>query len=328
MAVAAQKDTRRIHMSIIGNKEASGAGSPITLTPEQEAHIATLPFEEIKNYLRECAAEQNIIDLDSQGGVSMPSRPTPLTSAERVEVNVNGQTHVKIAEWRTSDGDLGRKLAVDAAQKAAIAEAMGATQQTPEERAAAAAAAVSPFKNLVYDPIAKRYRAQDGTFLSDAQAQQLVKESSVAGVELARQTELELKFKRGEITSDQYLRESGAVDRVLDQREVQSWSDATTEATAEGGPLEDWPGSPDGVLLERLGKKIEELGLENAQNKVSALAEAWSALRAEMEESEDAKAMSEYEKELAACTSREQIDEVQQRYFAGRTNLGRSIWNS
>ena len=57
-------------MSIIGNKEASGAGSPITLTPEQEAHVATLPFEEIKNYLRECAAEQNIIDLDSQGGLN------------------------------------------------------------------------------------------------------------------------------------------------------------------------------------------------------------------------------------------------------------------
>jgi hypothetical protein len=308
-------------MAIIPPNSHAGSGASFELNAEQNKVASGLNFEELKEYLRACAAEANVIDYDARTGeVSAPSRPTPPTTAETVKFAINGKEVVRVAEWRTSDGEAGRQLAINAAQSAALREAMGGQTQHQDEP--------DTFQGVIFDTVSSRYRdGKTGAFLSDADAKRLIQQSTVDGRELARQSELELRFKRGEITSEQYLRESGAVERVLEAREIQSWTEATEAAIAEGGPLEDWPGSSDGVLLERLGKKIEELGLENCQNRISALAEAWSALKEEIQAAEESKVMTEYEKELAACTSRQQIDEVQQRYFHNRTNLGRSIWN-
>jgi hypothetical protein len=99
--------------------------------------------------------------------------------------------------------------------------------------------------------------------------------------EIAAKVELELKFKRGEITTEQYLNESGAVGNYLreqgidleslrsttDQHFEQSWADATDEFlnSPEGSA---WPGGPN---LKVMGDLLAANNLESADDKVGAL---------------------------------------------------------
>jgi len=111
-----------------------------------------------------------------------------------------------------------------------------------------------------------------------------------------RQADLELKFKRNEITTQEYLEQSGAVKNYLEkegiplddlratveekshQRFEQSWADATTEflhSEASAG----WPGGERNKTL--LGNKLNELGLLDAEDKVAAMQQAYEALKAD-----------------------------------------------
>ena len=108
-----------------------------------------------------------------------------------------------------------------------------------------------------------------------------------ASVEAAEKAELELKFKRGEVSSDEYLAQSGAVknyleaqgvpldelrDRLQEDRHREyegSWATATTEFLQSGN---DWPGGERNKQI--LGMKIQELGLLNAEDKTAALNQA------------------------------------------------------
>jgi hypothetical protein len=302
-------------MAIIPSRENSGNGASFELTPAQEKVASGLDFESLKEYLRACAAEANVIDYDARTGeVSEPSRPTPKTSAERVPVTINGKTVTKIAEWRTSDGEAGRQLAINAAQAAGARELMtdSGQQQHQDEP--------DTFQGVIFDTVSSRYRdGKTGAFLSDADAKRLIAQSSVDGAELSRQADLEMKFRRGELTAAQYIAASGCVQQAIDAQIQDEWQQATEAALAEDGPLSDWPGSPDGKLLEQLSQRIQDLGLENAQNRVSALAEAWASLKAEMEQSEQATIDAEFEKEYSAAVTKEQQNFVLAKYFKGRT---------
>lgn len=107
--------------------------------------------------------------------------------------------------------------------------------------------------------------------------------------------DLELKFKRGEITTSDYLEQSGAlkeylekqgvpldalresVNRTQDSAEAQSWEDATKEFL--NGPAgKDWPGGDNN--LEIIGLKLQSLNLVDAKDKVAALAQAYAAMKA------------------------------------------------
>lgn len=108
------------------------------------------------------------------------------------------------------------------------------------------------------------------------------------------QTELELRFKRGEVSTADYLEQSGVVKDYLEKQGVpldelretvevtrykaveQSWADATTTFLASGS---DWPGGEKNKQI--LGLKLQELGLLDAEDKTAAIAAAYAAMKRE-----------------------------------------------
>lgn len=109
----------------------------------------------------------------------------------------------------------------------------------------------------------------------------------------AARTELELQFKRGEITTAVYLEQSGAMDEYLvskglsiaalketvDRHESakfeQSWEDATTEFLKGSGST--WPGGARNK--EMMGLQIAALGLSDAKDKVAAFSAAFAEMK-------------------------------------------------
>jgi hypothetical protein len=112
--------------------------------------------------------------------------------------------------------------------------------------------------------------------------------------QIANRVELELAFKRGTITTQEYLERSGAVTEYLEKQGVpiedlreavqeksstrfeKSWANATQEFlnSREGA---DWPGGNEN--LEIIGQKLQQLGLTDAEDKVQALAQAYAAMK-------------------------------------------------
>jgi len=99
-------------------------------------------------------------------------------------------------------------------------------------------------------------------------------------LEVLAKAELELKFKRGELSTDDYLTQSGAIERHLAEQGVSmeslrdasanqlraSWEQATSEfqQTEEG---RRWPGGPEN--FRKLGNLLQEMGaadFPNAEN--------------------------------------------------------------
>lgn len=118
-------------------------------------------------------------------------------------------------------------------------------------------------------------------------------EAKAAEAAQVKKSELELKFKRGEISTEDYLEQSGAValylekqgvplaelkatlDKNRTQNEVQSWQDATTEFLKTS----DWPGGDQNLKL--IGMKLVALNLTEATDKVAAISQAYAALKAD-----------------------------------------------
>jgi hypothetical protein len=121
-----------------------------------------------------------------------------------------------------------------------------------------------------------------------AAAQKAAEEEAVARVEL------ETKFKRGDISTAEYLEQSGAVKDYLQKQgvpleslrdavnqnqataETQSWADAT-QVFLNSSAGSDWPGGENN--LEIIGLKLQALHLENATDKVAALAQAYASMK-------------------------------------------------
>ena len=115
-----------------------------------------------------------------------------------------------------------------------------------------------------------------------------------AELEAIRQVELEAKFKRGEMSTADYLEQSGAmsaylakqgipveslkatVERNADAVETQSWADAV-EAFKQSPSGASWPGGDKNVMV--MNDKIFALGLQDATDKVAALAQAYAAMQ-------------------------------------------------
>jgi trimeric autotransporter adhesin len=106
--------------------------------------------------------------------------------------------------------------------------------------------------------------------------------------------ELDLKFKRGEISASEFIEQSGAVKDYLEKQGIpleslrasvereqgkvyeQTWAEATTAflATPFGAT---WPGGDRNQQL--IGMKLIELGLSDATDKVAAIATAYKAMQ-------------------------------------------------
>ena len=107
--------------------------------------------------------------------------------------------------------------------------------------------------------------------------------------------ELELKFKRGEISAADYIEQSGAVSEYLEKQGIsveslresvdqtrsrsfeQSWAEAT-EIFKNSPAGQDWPGGQKN--LEIIGMKLSSMNLVDAEDKVAALAQAYAAMKA------------------------------------------------
>lgn len=115
-----------------------------------------------------------------------------------------------------------------------------------------------------------------------------------ATADAAARTELDLKFKRGEVSTTEYLEQSGAFAEYMERQGVplselkaqveqgrttqfqNSWSTATEKfLNSPGGS--DWPGGD--ANKEILGLKLVELGLLDAEDKVAALTTAYNELK-------------------------------------------------
>lgn len=119
---------------------------------------------------------------------------------------------------------------------------------------------------------------------------------AAADAEVARKAALEVQFRNGTITTAEYLEQSGALADVLTSKGIsidslkkavdagsnkeyeQSWADAVPEfLNSPAG--RDWPGGQKN--LKQIGEKLILLGLEDAPDKIAALAQAYDALKAE-----------------------------------------------
>ena len=108
------------------------------------------------------------------------------------------------------------------------------------------------------------------------------------------QADLELKFKRGEITPADYIKQSGAMEKYLADQgvplealkaavnqtqstaEEQSWANAVEDF--KSGPGKDWPGGEKN--LEVIGLLISSKPeLYNSKDKVAALSQAYQSMR-------------------------------------------------
>jgi len=153
------------------------------------------------------------------------------------------------------------------------------------------------------------------------------------GAEIARQTELELQFRRGEISVKEYIEQSGAVTEFLESqgvpldelREVaglrqahafeQDWVAATETFLA--GPGGDWPGG--NANKTNLQNALVALGLMDADDKVGALVQAYEYMKQNnaLIPYEQANVSAAIQKELATASPEELIRVWREQYASG-----------
>ena len=170
--------------------------SAIRMTPELEQRIANCTnAEEIKNVMFHASREQGLVEQDKLNPTVLHATPLANNAPRR------------FAKYVVVDGE---EHLVEGS--------------SPEELQANE---LQLMRELFSGkPDDSQARGSDGKFVSDKQAQE---------VERLRLAELEGQYKRGEITLDDYIVNSGAVERAVQQREQsdtierQSWEEATAQ---------------------------------------------------------------------------------------------------
>lgn len=118
--------------------------------------------------------------------------------------------------------------------------------------------------------------------------------AAAAQAEAAAKAELELRFKRGEVSTADYLEQSGAFGDYLAKKGLsvdalqaavkqnqttqyeKSWAQATEEFLHSPAGA-DWPGGD--LNREQLGLRLVALNLTDATDKVAALAQAYNEMK-------------------------------------------------
>lgn len=252
-----------------------------TKTLEEQINAAQSQIE-VQEILRQAAIDQKLVHRDWDPNILTPNEPgtVPRGFAKAV-----------------TDGQ-GRKLIFEGATELEVEQRLGEyfrslnlahpEPQTPESA-----------------------RGADGRFVEQG------KQDDRSALEAANQVELELRWKRGEISSDVYLAESGALDRALQnsgidpeslrevaatkrsERFTQSWADATTQFLQGAG--KDWPGGSEN--LEIAGRLIAENGLTD-QPSAETLATVWQHMK------ENGLAVDNPETRVASSNSVEEIKQL------------------
>jgi hypothetical protein len=139
-----------------------------------------------------------------------------------------------------------------------------------------------------------------------------------AALEAVRQAELSLAFKRGELSTADYLRESGALAQALRESGVdvekiagdqfqQSWTEATDIFLRETPEGQSWKGGQKNLSI--IGNLIEAAGLTEASDKVAALRTMAAKMRAEGLEFEGDVSEEQLARELEGMTPQEILEQ-------------------
>lgn len=216
----------------------SPENAAVRITPEIEKALESASFEEMKKILHHAEVAQGLRVPDAMNPSVLI--PTPLADAAprrlAKTLTINGQKHF-----------------IEGEDEAALLRAENALLSRVLSEPVEHARSETP-----HDPATGRF-----TSTVDAVQQ--------AALDAA---DRDLKFKRGEITTDQWLEESGAIERHLEKRRIyqESWESATQEFLA---CHVGWRGGT--AAVEAMGKAVIELGLDG-QPSVAALEAAYTHL--------------------------------------------------
>lgn len=230
--------------------------SAIRLSPEDEKKIQSMSTEQIKAYMISLAEQQSLITRDQYD--PNITYATPLADAAPKKFGkvlmINGEKHVLEAD---SPENLARAEAdfyQEIFGKKSDSNTNSATEQPRD--------------------------AASGRFVSPQQQQ------SADAQRAAALTDLELRFKRGEISASDYIRQSGAVDEylasqgvsmdtlksVVEQKAgetyVKSWQDSVS-AFRQSHP--EWNAYASDENTKIIGQILETNNLADAPDKTEAL---------------------------------------------------------
>lgn len=211
-------------------------------------------YEEIRGLLENAAARSGIAERDPQTGQFV--RRNPLTPASQtVDPNQpEEKTFTKVVNIGGQDFEFSASSELELEQNIRGANEVASAARTEAARQVATASATPHVKTQ-----AERER------------------------ELGDRVELDLKFRRGELTTAEYLERTNAVGEYLQSNGVsvselaaQSWS-AAVETFLHSSDGADWPGGTQNLSV--IGTQILSMGLENAEDKSAALAAAWAEMK-------------------------------------------------
>jgi hypothetical protein len=243
------------------------------LTPEQNEHIKTLTnVHDITDAIKNFGIENGRIRPMPEAGIDVlvdVPQSAPVAASETKTVTIDGKTIV------------GSQEVIDAALRVEFAK--NPPQPQPQGR-----------------DNNGRFVADDANGTAAAKA---ARES--AELRAADNAMLELKFKRGEISTADYLKQTGAMDEYLASRgidvaahqqqaqreaaEITDWATVTTQFLKQNP---DWPGGEE--LKDRMAHKLEELHLtQNPSVESLERAQAAIALEDQMRTCQDSRRMAE-----------------------------------
>ena len=246
----------------------------------------------------------------------MSNDPRTVTMNDELAKAITGavsQEDIKAAILAEADKQFGAADAA-AAQKA-VDDKAAADKAAAEKTAADAATATSRFTSteviggrsftfeadteselnqMVANAFRVAYAVKEDEPAQAAQTVDAAAAQKAAEEQAAAKADLELKFKRGEISAADYIEQSGAVDEYLAKKGIpieslkatveqnqatqfeKSWAQATEEFKNSPAGA-DWPGGAQN--LELIGMKLAAMNLVDAQDKVAALARAYEDMK-------------------------------------------------
>jgi hypothetical protein len=211
----------------------STADSAIRMTPALQEEINNALPDQIKSILARAAIEQSLVTVDSYN-------PSILHATELSE---------------HAPRKFGKVLTINGVKYAIEGD-------SPE---ALATAETDLYQQIFEQGDNGQARDAQGRFVHE----QTPEEKAAGELQAANRAELELRFKRGDITAEQYLEQSGAISTYLAEHGMNqdalvavsdlvyqnTWSQAT-EAFLASDAGNDWPGGQ--TNMELMGRILEE----------------------------------------------------------------------
>ena len=262
--------------------------SAIKVTPALEEALKNADASQIATIMQQARLDQNLVRPDWDPSFLIPVEPSAAPRKFARSITVDGQKRIF-----ESDSELELERSIGDYFRAL----QGATERNPARQ---------------QQQTTEQPRNERGQFVST--------EDPVATAEL------ELAFKRGDISASDYLQRSGAVADYLEkagvpledlkasvaekqsERFTQSWASATEEFLHSSAGA-DWPG---GENMNIAGRLIQENNLTDKPS-VETLVAVWNYMKENSLAVENADAS--YQRELQEAQSPEQINAVNHKFF-------------